>query len=780
MIDARHFGLNAAVWDGSFKQSGAMLRDMGCTALRFPGGSTSDDYDWTINRSGSNTFTWATSFTDFAAAVTNLGAQGIVTVNYGGGTPEQAAAWVRHSNVTNSYGVKYWEIGNECYGTWEHDTNVNAHDAYTYATRASNYFAQMKAADPTIKIGVPVDASETSYDNGYTSHPVVNPRTGAIRNGWTPVMLVTLKGLGVIPDFLIYHRYAQGPGSESDAGLLQSNGSWATDASRLRQIPNDYLGAAATNVELLCTENNSVYANPGKQSTSLVNGLFLADSIATAMKTEFNGVIWWDLRNGQSTGNNNSSSLYGWRAYGDYGVAAGFERYPTSYTLKLLQYFARAGDSLATASSSDTLLSAYAVHRTNGALTLLIINKDPVNSRTGQFTIQNFSPRGDIVIRSYGIPQDEAARTGSGWLDVAGASVTNITTNFSRAFAPYSASVLSLQPSTAPNLPPTVRIATPANSAFLAADHVSISTSSEDDGLVTRVEYFANDQFIGQTTSDPHTLLWTNVGPGSYTLIARATDHLGLSATSPPVNIVVGLPAVTLIATGSVWRYLDTGTNLGTSWRALSFADTNWPAGPAQLGFGDGDETTVIASNRQWTTYFRRTFDLPSPLIVTNLFLRLLRDDGAVVYINTNEVWRSNMPATGAILYNTPASGSVPAADESTNFYTTNITASVLVPGTNIVAVELHQNAITSSDLSFDFEMTAFHMPPPRLTAAPASGARVRIAWPAGTPGIVGLQRSTYLTNDWTDVTGSVLEGSERAFYDLFGAPGQFYRLRRP
>src|SRR5882724_8953276 len=107
IIDGRHFGLNTAVWDGSFKQSGniPLMRELGCTALRFPGGSTSDDYHWGINRSGSNTFTWATSFTDFAAAVTNLGAAGIVTVNYGGGTAEEAAAWIRHSNVTNAYNI---------------------------------------------------------------------------------------------------------------------------------------------------------------------------------------------------------------------------------------------------------------------------------------------------------------------------------------------------------------------------------------------------------------------------------------------------------------------------------------------------------------------------------------------------------------------------------------------------------------------------------------------------------------------------------------------------
>src|SRR5439155_24395771 len=102
---------------------------------------------------------------------------------------------------------------------------------------------------------------------------------------------------------------------------------------------------------------------------------------------------------------------------------------------------------------------------------------------------------------------------------------------------------------------------------------------------------------------------------------ARATDGLGLSPPSAVVRITVASPPVTLIATGSVWRYLDNGSNLGTAWRGLSFSDSAWAAGPAQLGFGDGDEATVIASNRQWTTYFRREFALPAASVVTNLLL---------------------------------------------------------------------------------------------------------------------------------------------------------------
>jgi hypothetical protein len=780
-VDSRHFALNAGLWDSRFEEPAnlTLLRDIGATAFRFPGGSISDQYHWAVNRSGTNTFSWANSFTDFARVVTNLGAQAIITVNYGSGTPEEAAAWVRHAIVTNLYGFKYWEIGNECYGTWETDTNNLPHHAFTYATRAAAYFAQMKAVDPTIKIGVPIDPSETSYANGYADHPVVNPRTGATRYGWTPVMLVTLASLGVTPDFLVYHRYPQGPGAESDAGLLQSSSSWATHAATLRQILTDYLGAPGGNVELLCTEHNSVYSSPGKQTTSLVSALFLADSVGSAMKTEFNAVVWWDVRNGTSANNNNSPSLYGWRLYGDYGIVNGYERFPASYALQLLQHFARAGDALAGAASDDSLLSTYAVRRTNGELTMLVINKDPATSRTGQFTMQNFTPRGDVVIRSYGIPQDEAARTGLGLSNIVATAFTGIGSSFTSTFAPYSVSVLTLQPNTTPSVPPTVTLSEPLNNAALATDRVSLAAVANDaDGLVTRVEFFVNGQIIATATNEPFTLMWSNVVPGSYTLTARATDHLELVATSAPVFIAVSTPPISLIPKGATWRYLDTGANLGTAWRGNGFVDTNWPAGPSQLGFGDGDEATLIASNRQWTTYFRHTFVVPPNLVVTNLLLRILRDDGAAAYLNSNEVFRSNLPATGTILYNTPALISVPGGDETTNFYTTNV--SVVLWGTNVLAVEVHQNTVNSTDLSFDCELLAFATAPPSLRVWQESGA-VALGWPTWATGAVA-ESSVNLVESWTSVTNTVaITNQERRL--TINTPTnspRFFRLKFP
>src|ERR1051325_1979032 len=451
-VDPRFFGLNAVIWDDNFDSANtvSLLNELDNRLLRFPGGSLSDEYHWTTGKSGTNTFTWATSFSNFLHVATNTRAHVFITVNCGSGTPAEAAAWVRHANVTNNLGFKYWEVGNENYGTWETHTNARPNDAWTYANRFTNYYAQMKAADPTIKVGAVIINGEDSYAN-FTDHPATNSRTLAVHNGWTPVLLSRLKTLGVTPDFAIYHRYEQGPGAENDAALLQSAGDWTNDAAGLRLQLSDYLGAAATNVELVVTENNSVYTTPGKQTTSLVNGLYLADSVGQVLQTEFNALVWWDLRNSQDLGNNNSAALYGWRNYGDYGILDGSgqiaptNRYPTSYVAKLLKYFARGGDRVVRATTDSVYLSAYAVRRTNGFLTLLVINKTPTNALNANISLAGFGSVSNALVYSYGIPQDEAVRTNNpAAADLARTNVVVSGTNVNYTFAPYSVTVLAL------------------------------------------------------------------------------------------------------------------------------------------------------------------------------------------------------------------------------------------------------------------------------------------------------------------------------------------------
>src|SRR6266513_4795721 len=129
--------------------------------------------------------------------------------------------------------------------------------------------------------------------------------------------------------------------------------------------------------------------------------------------------------------------------------------------------------------------------------------------------------------------------------------------------------------------------------------------------------------------------------------------------------------ADTLVSTGAVWKYLDTGVDQGTVWREPAFDDTSWAAGPAQLGFGDGDEATVINhfpnGSPIITAYFRKTFTVADPSVYSNLTVRLLRDDGGIVYINGVEVFRSSMPP-GTPTYSTLATVSADGTNEITFF----------------------------------------------------------------------------------------------------------------
>ena len=495
--DARWFGLNAATWDTNYDTptTVSLLNELGTRIIRLPGGSLSDQYNWSLNTTLTNTWQWATSFGNFIHVITNasVNAQAIITVNYGTGTPQEAAAWVAYCNAATSssqllgvdakgtnwqtagywaslraaapvgtddgknflrisrtapLGFKYWEIGNECYGTWETDSNAVPNDPYTYALRATNYLALMQAVDPTVKIGVVSAPGEDSYVNN-TSHPAYNSREGTNHNGWTPVMLATLHSCGVTPDFLVDHFYSES-GSDNDQALLQASANWASDASNLRQQITDYIGSNGTNVELLATENNADSGPEGKQSTSLVNGLYLADSLAQLTKTEFNSFIWWDLRNGADTSGDFSASLYGWRTNGDLGVIGELNtRYPTFYTFKLMTNFVQAGDTVLTAASDYSLLSVYAVRRLDGSLTVLAINKDPSNTSTGQVAVAGFAPASSVAVYSYGIPQDNAAETGIGSSDIAQTNFSVAGTIFNYAFPPYSATVLALSPAPA-------------------------------------------------------------------------------------------------------------------------------------------------------------------------------------------------------------------------------------------------------------------------------------------------------------------------------------------
>jgi hypothetical protein len=239
-----------------------------------------------------------------------------------------------------------------------------------------------------------------------------------------------------------------------------------------------------------------------------------------------------------------------------------------------------------------------------------------------------------------------------------------------------------------------------------------------------------------------------------------------------------------LIVPGSLWRYLDDGSAPSVAWRTTNYSDTAWLIGRAQLGYGDGDEATVIRSDRPdttriITTYFRRNFVVTKAADCANLELRLLRDDGAVVYLNGTEIFRNNLPG-GAVNSTTTATTAI-SGDAELQWISTNLSPTLLFEGTNLLAVEIHQNSSTSSDVSFDLALSALEYFPPALAVSRA-GSATTLAWPALPTGFQ-LEHATALASDqWSVATNAVSTVTNVRSTITLPNPGvgnAFYRLHK-
>ena len=134
--------------------------------------------------------------------------------------------------------------------------------------------------------------------------------------------------------------------------------------------------------------------------------------------------------------------------------------------------------------------------------------------------------------------------------------------------------------------------------------------------------------------------------------------------------------------------------------------------GPAPPGYGDSHIVTTIgygadASNKYTTSYFRLVFPVEDASTYIEALGTLLMDDGGIVYLNGTEVERSNI-ASGEVSYSTFASAST--SDETGDAAFT-VDPSVLVEGDNVLAVEVHQSSLDSSDLGFDLTLSAEYLP---------------------------------------------------------------------
>jgi hypothetical protein len=551
-------GVNGSVYDAALTDAAipGLLKSAGTNVIRFPGGTESDTYNWRTNTDVVSGQRQAVDFDHYATLLGQTGAQGMITVNYGTGDAagaaqnpaetgaQLAADWVRYANVTHHYGIKYWEIGNEIYGngtyggSWEPDrhcatgSNPTNCGPAVYAQNVKAYISAMKAVDPGIVVGVVLTAPG-SWPDGLTSAGSPQP--------WNQTVL---SALGNQIGFADVHWYPQNPSTvtppgPTDAGLLAANSQIPTMVSSLRSL----LSQSGADVPIMITETNSVSSNPGKQTLSVVNALYLEQDYLSWLGAGVANVDWWQIHNGIVTTGDNGPSLYGTATYGDYGVlsdatcdtANGSQvcepatdtPFPAYYGLQLLGRFIQPGDTLVSASSTASLVQSFAVKAADGSLRVMLVNDDPTTSYTVNLAYAGFTP--------------SSATPTVATLAPPGTGITTTTggTAASQTIAPYTATMVTLQPGTTQNPPstPGTPVATGVTSTSVGLSWTASTSANGIAGYDVVKVNGGTEAVVASPTTNAATV--TGLAPSTaYTFAVYAKDTAGnRSARSGPVTV---------------------------------------------------------------------------------------------------------------------------------------------------------------------------------------------------------------------------------------------------
>ena len=160
----------------------------------------------------------------------------------------------------------------------------------------------------------------------------------------------------------------------------------------------------------------------------------------------------------------------------------------------------------------------------------------------------------------------------------------------------------------------------------------------------------------------------------------------------------------TAVLEGDYWRYLEGTYEPDSNWRKINFNDSNWLQGPGGIGYGDGDDTTVI--NPVNSLYLRRTFTIIDTADIVAGVLDIDYDDAFVAYLNNVEIARANVGVVGD---NPPFNQTSDSLHEAQMYQGGNpdqfvinnqVLKSVILPGNNVLSVQIHNENITSSDLT--------------------------------------------------------------------------------
>jgi hypothetical protein len=524
-VPATAYGVNHAIWDAQLGTPAVsdLLRDAGVSMVRYPGGSYGDIYHWQTHTAPGGYVAPDTDFDTFMAGARRTGAEPMIIANYGTGTAQEAADWVRYANITKGYHATYWTIGNENYGNghygtaWEADDHADKSPAQ-YAAEVVAYSKAMKAVDPSIRIGA-VLTMPGNWPDGITAEGDAGT--------WNREVL-TRAGSAI--DFADVHWY---PGGATAAESLTKP---AQIQDALFLLKDQIRAYAAKELKISLTE-----VNAGVGQNTQPGALFLADVYSGLLAEGVFTVQWWNVHNGIGT----VSTVAGQTDYGDYGLLSSgtctsdnsvcepplntpFAPY---FGLRLTSGFARPGDRLVAAGSNDSLVSAHAARRPDGSLAVQLLNKDPDQAHTVTLNYHGFTPSPAVpAVDTYlnGGTSIQSARSGSATRQTLPA---------------YAMSTVILQPAAAE--PPAVK--QPGKPAAGAVSDRTATISWPGSGAGLKYEIYrqtggAAGQ-LAETTATTYTL--SNLDPGRrYTINVVARDSAGRqSPPSDPLTFTTGTPS---------------------------------------------------------------------------------------------------------------------------------------------------------------------------------------------------------------------------------------------
>ncbi|HEY6447742.1 MAG TPA: hypothetical protein VIY53_14870 [Acidobacteriaceae bacterium] len=476
-------GMNMAVWfdptAGGANPSPVVdaFTSTGVKAVRWPGGSESDDYDWQTNTACNGGYTVSTAdFSDFVNSfVKPAGVDVALTADYGSnaacngpGDPSEAAAWLTAA-LGDGITVSHMTVGNEEYGSWETDMHANASDQHNPAvyasavTGASGFYKTLKAASASTLVGVDVDADNQA-------------------GGWDQTVLANAKGSY---DFVEYHYYPEAP-SPTAGGQAPSDHFLVYDAApgltaSIKTIEQELKTYGTANTPIYVGEIGTTYSDPGTQSLSITQALYAGQVLGEAMNDGVSRLTWWIAFGGcddavSDTSSWFSNTLYGWQDFGGYmlfsdglpengcttgggvtipSIAEGTP-FPTARAFQLFSHVAVDGENAltATVSNGDTMdIRAYAATHSGGTA-LVLFNLNETTSEPVQITLSSSTSTADVKVITYDkamYDQTENNSATSYWLGTAGAPIPSTTDlgaqnlPYTLTLTPWSMNVILLQ-----------------------------------------------------------------------------------------------------------------------------------------------------------------------------------------------------------------------------------------------------------------------------------------------------------------------------------------------